>query len=85
MAGTIARRHPNRARTFSILFPHRYLRSPQHHPEFALLAIFNLPALNSFQSRCSHGPVARLILRVVRAYANGPQGRGYKSYPNSTQ
>jgi hypothetical protein len=29
--------------------------------------------------------VARLILRVAGPCANGPQGRGYKSYPNSTR
>jgi uracil-DNA glycosylase len=42
MAGTIARRHSHRARTFGILFPHRYLHHPQHRAEFVIV---DLPAL----------------------------------------
>jgi uracil-DNA glycosylase len=42
MAGTIARRHSHRARTFGIFFPHRYLHHPQHRAEFVIV---DLPAL----------------------------------------
>ena len=35
--------------------------------------------------RCCHGPVARLILRVVQQCANGPQGRGYSNSPKPTR
>ena len=57
--------------------------------EFASLALLNFPALkfsNGWRfERCSHGPVARLILRVVQPCANGPQGRGYSNYPKPTR
>src|SRR6266576_2551602 len=72
MAGTIARRHSNRTRTFCILFSDRHLHHYQHSTQ---LVVVDLPALTSFQlawrlKRCSHGPVARLILRVVEPCAN---------------
>ena len=45
MAGTIARRHSDRARTFCVLFSHRHLHHSQHP---AQLAIVDLPALGGF-------------------------------------
>ena len=54
MAGTIARRYPNRARAFVVLFSHSHLHHPEHRPEFALLAFFNLPALNKTANRDHH-------------------------------
>jgi hypothetical protein len=42
MAGAIARRYSNRARTFCILFSRRHLHRSQHS---AQLAIVDLPAL----------------------------------------
>ena len=45
MAWTLAWRYSNRARTLGILFSHRHLHHPEHCPEFALLAVLNLPTL----------------------------------------
>jgi hypothetical protein len=42
MAGAIARRHSDRARTFCVLFSHRHLYHSQHS---AQLAIVDLPAV----------------------------------------
>jgi hypothetical protein len=47
VAGTITWRHPDRARTFRVLFSHRYLHYPQHS---AQLAIIDLPALGGSAS-----------------------------------
>ena len=86
MAGTVAGRHSDRARTFCVLFSDRYLHHSQHP---AQLAIIDIPALGEFITlllyRSSHGPAAGLILHVVRACANGPQGRACKNHPNSTR
>ena len=64
MARKIAGRYPDREGAFGILFSDRHLHHSQHCPEFAAVALLNVPALRSFQSpwdlkRCSHGPVAR--------------------------
>ena len=45
VAGTIARRHPDRARTHCVLFSHRHLHHTEHPVEPAIL---DLPALGSF-------------------------------------
>ena len=42
MAGTVAGRHPDRARAFCVLFSHRHLHHSQHP---AQLAIIDIPAL----------------------------------------
>ena len=42
MAGTVAGRHSDRARTFCVLFSHRHLHHSQHP---AQLAIIDIPAL----------------------------------------
>ena len=87
MAGTVAGRHPDRARAFCVLFSHRHLHHSQHP---AQLGIIDIPALGGFINPTgftarSHGPAAGLILHVVRACANGPHGRASKNYPNSTR
>src|SRR5207247_556197 len=45
MAGTLAGRYPDRARTFGILFPNRHLRHPQHCSKLAVVDLLNLPTL----------------------------------------
>ena len=45
MAGPIARRYPDRARTFLILFSDRYLHRGEHCLEFAFFSFLNFPAL----------------------------------------
>ena len=45
MAGTIARRHPDRARAFRILFSHRHVHHSQHCVEFASFDLLDLPTL----------------------------------------
>jgi uracil-DNA glycosylase len=45
MAGTIAGRYQDRARTFGILFSRRHLHHPQHCPDPALFDLLNFPAL----------------------------------------
>ena len=52
MAGTIARRYPDRKGAFGILFSDRHLHHSQHCPELAVVALFNVPALRNFQSSC---------------------------------
>ena len=37
MAGTIARRHPDRARAFCILFSNRHLHRPKHSAQLAIV------------------------------------------------
>jgi hypothetical protein len=90
MAGMIAGRYPDRAGTLGILFSDRHLHHSQPHPELAVVALLDVPALRNFQS--SRGTssvvatgVARLGLHMFRPYANGPQGRGYKNYPDTTR
>src|SRR5215472_16851883 len=43
MVGSIAWRHSDRARTFLILFSHRYLHRAQYRAQPTLLALLNLP------------------------------------------
>ena len=45
MAGAIAWRHSDRARTFLVLFSHRYLHRFKHCLEFASVALLDFPAL----------------------------------------
>lgn len=45
MVGPIARRHSDRARTFLVLFSHRYLHCSERCLEFAFFALLNFPAL----------------------------------------
>jgi len=45
VAGPIARRHSDRARTFLILFSDRHLHRSQRCLEFAFFALLNVPAL----------------------------------------
>ena len=45
VAGPIAGRHSDRARTFFVLFSHRYLYRSEHCLEFAFFALLNVPAL----------------------------------------
>src|SRR5258708_24472418 len=47
MVGPTAWRHSDRARTFLVLFSHRYLHRFEHCLEFASVALLNLPALIS--------------------------------------
>jgi len=47
MAGPIAWRHSDRARTFLVLFSHRYVHRSEHCLEFASVAPLNFPALIS--------------------------------------
>src|SRR5213075_2561949 len=47
MVGPTTRRHSDRARTFLVLFSHRYLHRCQHSLELASLALLNFPALIS--------------------------------------
>src|SRR5262249_49067881 len=42
MAGPIARRYSNPARTFGVLFSHRYLHRSQHRLEFDSVALLDL-------------------------------------------
>ena len=45
VAGPIARRHSDRARTFLVLFSDRYLYRSEHCLEFTFFALLNFPAL----------------------------------------
>jgi len=45
MAGPAAWRHSDRARTFLVLFSHRYLHCSKRCLEFAFFALLNFPAL----------------------------------------
>jgi len=47
MVGPTARRHSDRARTFFLLFSHRYLHRFEHCLEFVSVALLNFPALIS--------------------------------------
>ncbi len=51
MAGPIARRHSDRARTFLVLFSHRYLHCSKRCLEFAFFALLNFPALKATRGR----------------------------------
>jgi hypothetical protein len=53
VAGTTAGGYPDRARTFGILFSHRYLHHPQHCFELALFDLLNLPALKLREDACA--------------------------------
>ena len=70
MAGTTARGYPDRARTFDILFSHRYLHRPQHCPELALVDLLNFPALGgsaSPKTMAKNSPKAQYVMvRVSR-------------------
>ena len=50
MAGTIARRHPDRARTFCVLFSHRHLHHSQHPFEPAAIDLPTLMKMSSVNS-----------------------------------
>src|SRR5205807_6354340 len=66
MAGTIARRYPDRARKFGILFSHRHLHRPQHCPELALVDLLNLPALKSdARTRAHSQSFAKCIISLL--------------------
>ena len=63
MAGPAAWRHSDRARTFLVLFSHRYLHCSKRCLEFAFFALLNFPALTSHNGHSgSQGPPG--ILRV---------------------
>ena len=49
MAGPIARRHSDRARTFRVLFSNRHVHRPQHCAEFALVNLLNLSTLRQLR------------------------------------
>src|SRR5262249_23704934 len=87
MAGSIARRHSDRARAFGVLFPHRYLHRSQHCLEFDSVALLNFQTLivRFWAHPVATGLVARLMLRLGARCANGPQGRGYKGCSNQTR
>ena len=57
MAGPIARRHSDRARTFVVLFSHRYLHRFERCLEFAFFAVLNFSALK-FSKVGGANPVA---------------------------
>jgi uracil-DNA glycosylase len=48
VVGPIARRHPDRARTFRILFSDRHLHHCEHYNECSFLALFDLSSVSNF-------------------------------------
>jgi uracil-DNA glycosylase len=69
MAGTIARRYSNRARTFRILFSDRHVHHRQHRPKLALFDLLDFPALRRIGFSEDHGeesPTAQYLGAMVR-------------------
>lgn len=56
MAGSPAGRHSNRARTFVVLFPRRYLYRCQRCVELAVVALLNFPTLISHNGDSANVP-----------------------------
>ena len=82
MVGPTARRHSDRARTFLVLFSHRYLHRSQHCLEFASVALLNFPALNfntTAYKRVATGLRPAFLARCLPS-CERPQGRGYSNY-----
>ena len=85
MAGAIARRHSDRARTFCVLFSHRHLHHPEHSLESAVVDLQALGGSASPKTMAKNSPKAQyssIMAKVKSAAITRPTCRSAAWLPS---